>query len=254
MSVLSTLRNIIPERSPIRLTYHKFSAMLAAVWYRFPSHRLHVIAVTGTSGKSSTVEMIQSLLQACGRDAGSLSTIQFHIKDQIFHNESLRTSLRPNETHKMLKKMRSAGCKYAVVEISSHALDQNRMWGVAVDTAILTNISNNEHLDYHKTFDDYIRTKKKLFQNLNSQYRKPGIDKTIILNADDENLEYFQESSADKKWTYARRKNGNVKASNIEINLEVKAKENGSIGDTIRVENPITKKRTIVMSAKTNRT
>ncbi|PID70764.1 hypothetical protein CSB37_01615 [bacterium DOLZORAL124_38_8] len=216
MSIIQFLRNIIPERSPVRLAYHKLCAIAVTIWYRFPSQRLKVIAVTGTSGKSSTVTMIQSLLRACGKKVGSISTIQINIDDQVLPNQSLRTTLRPSETQKLLRKMVSQKCEYAVIEVSSHAIDQNRLWGIAIDTVVLTNISDHEHLDYHENFSDYIRTKKKLFQSLNAQYRKPNVDKTIILNADDQHFAYFNEVLSDKKWTYARKKNGNIKSSDTE--------------------------------------
>jgi UDP-N-acetylmuramoyl-L-alanyl-D-glutamate--2,6-diaminopimelate ligase len=85
-----------------------------------------------------------------GTKQGSLSSIHFHIGDETFANESLRTSLRPWQMQKWLKKMKKAECQYVVIEISSHAIDQQRHWGIGVDTAVLTNIFENEHLDYHK--------------------------------------------------------------------------------------------------------
>jgi UDP-N-acetylmuramoyl-L-alanyl-D-glutamate--2,6-diaminopimelate ligase len=191
--------------------------MLAALWYRFPGHRLTVIGVTGTSGKSTTVELIHYLLQNSGVKAGSISGIQFNIGDKSMHNATLRTSLRPWHTQKLLRKMVSAGCEFAVIEVSSHALDQNRLWGVAIDTAVLTNIYDNEHLDYHGSFAEYVRVKAKLFRLLNTSYRKPGVPKVSILNRDDDNYEVFQEIPADKKWSYSLKKPSEVKAENLKL-------------------------------------
>ena len=213
--MLNKLREIFPERSPARLAYHRYSAMLAALWYRFPGNKLTVIGVTGTSGKSTTVELIHYLLQNSGVKTGSISGIQFNIGDKSMHNGTLRTSLRPWHTQKLLRQMVRAECEFAVIEISSHALDQNRLWGVAVDTAVLTNIFNNEHLDYHGSFAEYVRAKTKLFKMLNLTYRKPGVPKVSILNRDDDNFEVFQELPADKRWSYSLKKPSEVRAENL---------------------------------------
>ncbi len=215
--MLNKLRALIPERSPLRLAYHRYSAMLAALRYGFPGNKLTVIGVTGTSGKSTTVELIHYLLHNSGVKTGSISGIQFNIGDKTVHNGTLRTSLRPWHTQKLLRQMVRAGCEFAVIEVSSHALDQNRLWGVAVDTAVLTNIYDLEHLDYHGSYAEYVRTKAKLFRMLNTGYRKPGVPKVSILNRDDDNFEVFQEIPADKRWSYSLKKPSEVKAENLEL-------------------------------------
>ena len=218
--MLSKLRELIPERSPLRLTYHRYSAMLAALMYGFPGNRLTVIGVTGTSGKSTTVELIHYLLQNSGVKTGSISGIQFNIGDKVMHNGTLRTSLRPWHTQKLLRQMVRAGCEFAVIEVSSHALDQNRLWGVAIDTAVLTNVYDLEHLDYHGSFAEYVRAKSKLFKLLNTTYRKPGVPKVSILNRDDDNYDVFSELPADKRWSYSLKKTSEVKAENLVLNAQ----------------------------------
>jgi len=215
--MLQKLRELIPERSPLRLAYHRYSAMLSALFYRFPGNKMTVIGVTGTSGKSTTVELIHYLLQNSGVKTGSISGIQFNIGDKSMHNGTLRTSLRPWHMQKLLRQMVRAGCEFAVIEVSSHALDQNRLWGVAIDTAVLTNIYDLEHLDYHGSFAEYVRSKAKLFRSLNNSYRKPGVPKVSILNRDDANYEVFQELPADKRWSYSLKKPSEVKAENLEL-------------------------------------
>lgn len=215
--MLNKLRELIPERSPLRLAYHKYSAILAALVYRFPANQMTVIGVTGTSGKSTTVELIHYLLHNSGVKTGSISGIQFNIGDKSIHNGTLRTSLRPWHTQKLLRQMVRAGCEFAVIEVSSHALDQNRMWGVSMDTAVLTNIYDGEHLDYHENFASYVRAKSKLFRMLNTSHRKPGVPKVSILNRDDDNYEVFQEIPADKRWSYSLKKPSEVKAENLEL-------------------------------------
>lgn len=211
------LRKIIPERSALRLLYHKISAILAALAYRFPSHRLKIIAVTGTSGKSTTVELVHYLLQHSGKKAGALSTINFHFGKQVEPNTTLRTSLRPWTTQRLLRRMVREGLEYCVLEVSSHAIDQNRLWGVSVDMALLTNVRDQEHLDYHGTFAEYLRVKLQLFKSLNLHFRKSGTPKSAILNADDPHFEIFDTVAVDRKWTYSREKNADVRASDITL-------------------------------------
>ncbi len=215
--MLNLIRKLLPERSPLRLIYHKYSAVLAAIFFRFPSHQIKVIAVTGTSGKSTTVELIHYLLQNSGIKTGSISGIQFQIGDEKSHNSTLRTTLRPWHTQKLLRQMVRAGCEYAIVEVSSHAIDQDRLWGVDFDTAVLTNIYNNEHLDYHKSYAEYVRTKAKLFKSLNSSYRKPNVPKVMILNADDDNFDLLNEIPADRKWSYSLQRPSEVRAENLNL-------------------------------------
>lgn len=215
--MLQFLRTLIPERSPIRLLYHKFQAILAAVWYRFPSKKLTVIAVTGTSGKSTTTELIYELLSKGGKKVGSLSGVGFHFGDEYKPNRTLRTTLRCWTTQKYLRQMVQQGLEYVIIETSSHAIDQNRLWGITVDTSVLTNISENEHLDYHGEFDDYLKTKRKLFEWLNTGYRKPNIEKRSILNRDDDHYEAFAECVADKMWTFSRKQGADIKAEDIQF-------------------------------------
>lgn len=218
--MLNILRNIIPERSSLRLTYHKIMAILAVIFYRFPAHRLTVIGVTGTSGKSTTVELIHYLLQGAGKKCGAISTLNFHIGEKESLNETLRTTLSPWQTQKLLRKMVAQDCEYVVLEVSSHAIDQSRLWGVPIDTALLVNISDNEHLDYHKNFAEYVRTKAKLFRTLNFSHRKPGIEKISILNRDDEQFEIFDDFPADKKWTFSTRKPSDIKAYDVKLSAQ----------------------------------
>jgi len=199
--MLNLLRKIIPERSPVRLTYHKLSAMAAAAWYGFPAKKIKVVGITGTSGKSSTVEILHAILHSPETPCGAISSIQIHIGANVIPNHSLRTTLRPWKTQKLLRKMYKSGCQTAILEVSSHALDQNRLWGVNFHTAVLTNIFDNEHLDYHKTLEDYVESKRKLFQ---------AHPKVICVNAEAEFVERFTLCKADKTITFARKDNADL--------------------------------------------
>lgn len=137
--------------------------LLASQFYDHPSQYINVIAVTGTSGKTSTVHILYKLFRQLGHKVGMLSTIHNQVNDHILPSH-LTT---PDALHlqQMLHKMVEADCQYCFMEASSHALCQNRLAGVKIAGAIFLNISH-DHLDYHHTFDAYIKAKKKLFDNL----------------------------------------------------------------------------------------
>ncbi|HEY5713888.1 MAG TPA: UDP-N-acetylmuramoyl-L-alanyl-D-glutamate--2,6-diaminopimelate ligase [Candidatus Gracilibacteria bacterium] len=216
--MLGFLRTIIPERSPARLGYHKFMAMIAAVVFRFPSNGMKVIAVTGTSGKTTTAGIIYHLLQSSGRKCGLICTSHFQIGDKFMPNKSLRTTLRAWTAQSLLRKMVRERCEFVVLEVSSHAIDQNRIWGINIDTAVLTNISENEHLDYHGNFADYIHTKAGLFRQLNASKRKPNVAKMSILNRDDRHYDLFEEIPSDRKWSYSLGKSADFTVQDVSLN------------------------------------
>jgi len=189
--------------------------MIAAIWYGSPAKKMRIVGITGTSGKSSTVEILYQLLHSKETPCGALSSIQIHVGEKTLPNVSLRTTFRPWLTQKLLRQMYKAGCTQVVIEVSSHALDQNRLWGIPFDTAILTNIFDNEHLDYHENFKDYVETKKKLFTQINRSTRKGSVPKTIIVNAEAEYAEDFLKCAADKSVTFSRPNNADFEVADI---------------------------------------
>jgi UDP-N-acetylmuramoyl-L-alanyl-D-glutamate--2,6-diaminopimelate ligase len=136
------------------------------VIYRFPSKDLAVIGVTGTKGKTTTTNLIAKILTEAGYRVGMTSTINFQVANYGWVNESKMTTLSPFFLQKMLRQMVNARCQFAVIEVSSHALIQNRVWGINFDTAVLTNIGE-DHLDYHGGFREYLRAKGLLFAKIN---------------------------------------------------------------------------------------
>lgn len=139
--------------------YHLPIAVLANVIYGFPTRGLKVIGVTGTDGKTTTVNMIYRILKAAGKKVSMISTINapgLHV-----------TSPGPFTIQKFAKVAQAQGDEYLVLEVTSHALDQYRFWGIKFDVGVIINITH-EHLDYHKTFGNYFQTKLKLVQNVKS--------------------------------------------------------------------------------------
>ncbi len=209
------LQQRISPQNPLRLLYHKVLAVTAAVYYGFPAKKLNVIAVTGTKGKTTTTNLIAGILTEAGYKVGMTSTINFQVGDSRWSNLTKITTLGPFFLQKILRKMVNEGCSHAVLEVSSHAINQNRVWGINIDTAVLTNVGE-DHLEYHGGFQNYLRTKGLLFERLNRADRKPGIYKNAVLNKDDSNFLYFDQFLVDRKYTYGM-SGSTVYATNLQL-------------------------------------
>lgn len=199
--MLKFLRKLIPERHPIRLLYHKILAFFAAVINGFPANRMIVIGVTGTNGKTTTINLITNILNTAGYKVGMASTINYQIGQERWVNDSKQTTQGPFFLQKLLKKMLNAGCKYAVLEVTSHAIDQSRIFGINFDVAVITNVTA-EHVEYHGNFNNYLNTKAKLFKKVSKGRKKFGVPKVLVMNADDKYYSYFDQNIADRKITY----------------------------------------------------
>ena len=141
-------------------------------WFGNPAEKLHLIGVTGTNGKTTVTWLLKAALSACGEKVGLIGTIQNMIGERVL--PSGHTTPDPYDLQSMLADMVAEGCTYAVMEVSSHALCQDRVEGLLFDAAIFTNLTQ-DHLDYHGTMDEYMQAKKRLFSQA----------KVAILNADD---------------------------------------------------------------------
>lgn len=142
-------------------------AVLANIIYGFPARGLKVIGVTGTDGKTTTVNMIYRVLKATGLKVSMVSTINAVIGEKTYDTGFHVTSPDSFMVQKFAKMAKEAGSEYLILEVTSHALDQYRFWGINFDIAVLTNITH-EHLDYHKTFQNYQRTKLNFIQKAQS--------------------------------------------------------------------------------------
>lgn len=156
---------------------HRVYAVMCANWFGNPAKDLKLIGVTGTNGKTSVTYMIKNILENADNKVGLIGTIQNMIGDEVI--ETKNTTPDAYELNRLFALMCSKGCTYAVMEVSSHALDQKRVCGLEFETAVFTNITQ-DHLDYHKTMENYVAAKKELFK----------MCKTAIVNADDK---YFSE-------------------------------------------------------------
>lgn len=158
-------------------------AKMAGNFYDNPSHSLLMIGVTGTSGKTTTTYLLESIFQAAGHRVGVIGTVNFRFGTQIF--ESTHTTPGSVELQRLLSEMKKAGCTTVVMEVSSHALKQHRTGSIAFDGMIFTNLSP-EHLDYHPDMEDYFRSKALLFKDMVDASIVSGKKPVAVINADDD--------------------------------------------------------------------
>lgn len=191
-TMLQFLRRILPLS--VLDTYHRALSWLAAVWYGFPSKKLAVIGVTGTSGKTTTCYLISKLLEADGSKTGMMSTAFFKIADKTWENRTKMTMLGRFQTQKMLRDMVGAGCRYAVIETTSQGIVQHRHEHVAYDIVVLTNLWP-EHVEAHGGFEHYKRAKLQLFEYVSRLPHKTiggnVIPRVEILNATNAHAQDF---------------------------------------------------------------
>jgi UDP-N-acetylmuramoyl-L-alanyl-D-glutamate--2,6-diaminopimelate ligase len=167
-------------------------AWLAAAWNGFPARQLVMLGVTGTDGKTTTASLIHSVLLAAGLRAGLISTVSAVIGDETLDTGFHVTTPSALETQAYLARVVAAGLTHCVLEVTSHGLVQQRVTGCEFDVAAVTNITH-EHLDYHKTYENYRAAKGQLFAGLaNSAAKAGGPAKAAILNADDSSTAYLE--------------------------------------------------------------
>jgi UDP-N-acetylmuramoyl-L-alanyl-D-glutamate--2,6-diaminopimelate ligase len=175
------LRGFFPQDF-INKFYHLPVAFLANLIYGFPTRKLIVIGVTGTDGKTTTTNMIYRILKAVGKKVSMVSTVNAYVGGKIYDTGFHVTSPDPFMVQKFARAAVNHGDKYLILEVTSHALDQYRFWGFKFDVGMITNITH-EHLDYHKTFENYKSTKVALLKNasfaiINDNLRKDVAGKT----------------------------------------------------------------------------
>jgi len=188
----------------LRRPWKVLQAMIANAVFGFPSRKLLIVGITGTTGKTTSIHLTGKALESAGYTVGLISSIKVQIGTKTEKNESGLTSLGPWQLQKLLARMVSAGCHYAVIEVSSHALDQFRFWGVDFDVAAITNLSR-DHLDYHHTVEDYAAAKRRLFQAVAKRREKrlkngEYVPRVLIASLDDPKTVGFLNEDADFRY------------------------------------------------------
>ena len=179
MSMKTFLMDKIPNYNKLVIPYHVLRADLAAHRYGFPGKRMRVIGVTGTNGKTSTCFLIWKMLNAAGHKTGLMTTVAWGV-DKLEKQIEHMTTVDAKTLNFRMKKIADAGAEFLVLEVTSHALAQHRTFGVPIEIAVMTNVTH-EHLDYHKTFENYRDAKRRLFK----------MAKYGVVNEDDKSWAYF---------------------------------------------------------------
>ncbi len=189
-------------------------AKVASMAYDNPAKNMFVIGITGTDGKTTTTNIIHHIIQKNLWKAALISTAVIKIGDEVFPNTFKMTSLDPFKLWRIIQVAKNAGCQYLILEVASHAIHQHRFEGIEFDMAILTNITP-EHLDYHKTMDNYANVKKQLFLQV---MKNKKTTKLAVLPKDDEyGRKWIDELYFDKMLSYSINTSSMMKWENIEI-------------------------------------
>ena len=186
-------------------------ARLSANFYKKPAERLAITGITGTNGKSTTAFLFESVLTAAGRKSALVGTIEYHVAGQTL--PAPHTTPEALELNRILNQALGQGATETVMEVSSHALEQQRVYGVPFDVAILTNLTR-DHLDYHRTMEEYFFSKQVLFEGCGTE-----APRAAVLNTDDEygqKLLKISRKRSSEVLTYGLTK-GDFRAEKVEI-------------------------------------
>jgi len=202
----------LPEELSEDVTYVKVKdssealGWIASNYYDNPSSKLKLVGITGTNGKTTTVTLLHGLFRELGYNVGMLSTVCNMINEEII--PSTHTTPDAIQLNALLNMMVESGCSYCFIEVSSHAIVQHRVTGLDFSGGIFSNITH-DHLDYHKTFEEYLTAKKKFFDNLSSRA-------FALSNADDRNGNVMLQNTKASKYTYGLKNPADFKGKIIE--------------------------------------
>ena len=183
---------------------------IASAWFGYPSEQLTLTGVTGTNGKTTTATLLYQMFRRMGHKCGLLSTVCNYVEDKAI--PATHTTPDPMELNGLLADMVAAGCDHAFMEVSSHSIAQQRIAGLDFDGGIFTNITR-DHLDYHKTFDNYLHAKKKFFDDLPAKA-------FALTNLDDKNGLVMTQNTKARKLTYSIRSQADFRAKIIEDSFD----------------------------------
>ena len=212
---IAVICETIPQQLASHVTYvqtpdaAKAAGIMAHSFYGQSTQRLKLIGVTGTNGKTTVATVLFNLFRSMGFHAGLISTVNNRINDDVL--PSTHTTPDVISLNKLLSEMLNAGCQYVFMEVSSHAIHQQRISGLIFSGGVFTNITH-DHLDYHKTFDEYRKVKKTFFDQLPSSA-------FAITNEDDKNGSYMLQNTVAKKFTYSLKTTADFKGKIIDNSI-----------------------------------
>ena len=208
--LVKVARKILPTKAlkHVEIAYRKSRVKLVSVRYGNPARQLRVIAVTGTNGKTTTACYINEILKEANFKTAMFTTAVIEVDGQSKINDLNATVATTARMQQFFKSAKKAGVDYVVLEVTSHSLDQYKLEGVPIEVAVMTNLTQ-DHLDYHKTMENYAAAKGKLFQN------RPRF---IVLNRDDEWYEFFDKfNAASQKITYGQHEEAEARIDHIKL-------------------------------------
>ena len=217
-SVIVCERDLKIKNQIIVKDTHATFASMSAKWFGEPSKDLKLVGVTGTNGKTSVTYMLKKILETLGFKVGLIGTIQNMVGDEIIATQN--TTPGAYELNSLFSLMKEKGCSYVIMEVSSHALDQCRVYNLDFEVAMFTNLTQ-DHLDYHVTMENYLEAKKKLFR----------MCKTAVINADDQYAKQLIEGLACKVVTYSTGNDSTFSAK--AVNYRPTSVEYELVSDTI---------------------
>ncbi|MBQ4403015.1 MAG: UDP-N-acetylmuramoyl-L-alanyl-D-glutamate--2,6-diaminopimelate ligase [Selenomonadaceae bacterium] len=228
-AILTTRKNFTPPENISALVVPDMLNALAVIvpyFYDYPSRKMRVIGVTGTNGKTTTTYLLREIFQSAGFKVGLIGTIQNLIGDESFPVRN--TTPNVIDLQKILVDMLAEKVQVVVMEVSSHALAENRVAGVEFDTAIFTNLTQ-DHLDFHGTMENYLRAKAKLFDMVSRHGRKKN--KSAIINVDDAASAEILKHCLCEKITYGVGNPADLRGAELEVRSDgMKFKIRGSFG------------------------
>lgn len=201
-SVIVAQRDLGLKNQIVVADTHAAFATMCANWFQNPAKDLKLIGVTGTNGKTSVTYMLKKVIEAMGYKVGLIGTIQNMIGEEIIPTSN--TTPNAYDLNSLFALMKQKGCTYVIMEVSSHALDQCRVYNLNFEVAMFTNLTQ-DHLDYHITMENYLEAKKKLF----------SMCKTAVINNDDEYAERLMDGLTCKIITYSTGNNSTFSAKAI---------------------------------------
>lgn len=231
VAIVAQEEMVLPDSIPfIRVADARWAlSKLAYHFYGSPAEKLKTIGVTGTNGKTTLTYLLESILEANRKKVGVMGTINYRYAGHV--EESSHTTPGPIEGYSFLSRMAEAGCQWAVMEVSSHALDQKRVDEISFDISIFTNLTR-DHLDYHQTMDRYFESKKRLFTNLTRG--------CAVLNADDAQVSGLAKSLRHSVVTYGiQNDQADVRAEDIKLALTGSQFTVQTRHTSFRIESPL---------------
>lgn len=184
--------------------------VMASAFYGSPSEKLHLVGVTGTNGKTTTVTLLYRLFKNLGYKVGLLSTVKYYINDREV--EASHTTPDPLQINRLMAEMVEEGCSYCFMEVSSHSIVQHRIAGLEFTGGIFSNLTH-DHLDFHKTFEEYLKAKQMFFTDLSSKA-------FALINIDDRNGKIMVQNSKANIKTYSLRSMANFRCKIIESHFD----------------------------------